>query len=167
MTPLEFPEVLRRELQREPPASRAVVLAVVDGEGWPHFSLVSFWEIVLDGPCLHLLLMHESRSAGMLGRSLQCTLGFYSPEGVFYIKANAEATFRTAEFEVFRLIPRQLKTDLPHSGEGAATFVTGLDFRLSPEALARRARTREAFRRQLECGSITAQVEGSGPKERT
>jgi hypothetical protein len=140
-----LPEVLQDLLSRVPPPDQAVVVAVTDEAGWPHFALVSFWELLWRGDLLHLALGRESRTAALLGFSGRCSLGFFGKDGVFYLKARCRSSFGTGLWEIFPLVPEWIKEDFPHAAEGAVRIVSGVDFEMSPAARDTRSAARKAL----------------------
>lgn len=68
----------------------AIILATIDGEGWPHISMLSPWEVVVKTRRrLRIATYSSSRTSGNLRERRLLTLIFIDRGMIYYVKGTA------------------------------------------------------------------------------
>lgn len=134
--------------------AKAILIATVDANGWPHPALLSYGEVVaLDARRLRLATYRTSRTSANLRRSGRVTLCLIEAGMAYYVKAQAaeqradEGFSELARFEaaVEQVLVDQAREDL----EPGARITRGIEFdpgRPVAEALAAWAAVLKALR---------------------
>ena len=126
-----LPSDLYEFLRGTTPADKfqqVILLSVVDPEGWPHFAMLSPWELVAKSPCRILLLLYKSgRTTCNIRTNCKLTLAIINPTLSYYVFCFVHplpALEEASGQALFELKVEQVLEDLVPT----ATILTGLTF---------------------------------------
>ncbi len=140
----ELPLPLQQILDPDSEHDLAVIVSTIDETGYPHFSLLSTFEVFRVGESLYGSLYGNSRAATNLSRREQGALAFLQPSGICYLKFLASPVLDRERSRTFRLDLVSFKIDHPADEESGAGLVSALQFRETPSSRERRRARREA-----------------------
>lgn len=130
----ELPERLVRDLEDVSEKGCAIVLTTLDELGYPHTSLLTSAELVLEKAEAYLILQSGSRTEGNLLAREKCSLVLIDAGSVHYIKMRACSVAPVEDCRVFRLVINQVMEDVPANHESGASVVSGIRFDMDREA---------------------------------
>ena len=163
----ELPDDLYERLRGDRPeeyAGEVILLSTVDGEGWPHPAMLSYFEVVaLDRRNIRLATYGGSRTANNLRRRAVATLSIIDERLAYYVKGGV-TEFRhemrcSPHNSGFRLRVEQVLADAADEEYEAGACVTGGVTYYNPDPLAEAAKGKALLSELLEEGG--AEIPGS------
>ena len=127
----KLPRSIAGNVTTPEPPHWAVQLITVDDEGFPHTSLLTYYELVLKEGELHVAVSAKSRSAGFLKSRGLAELVFISPDGTFYLKVHASPVAELGSMAIFKLIIASVLGDSPPPDELGTELTSGITFKMN------------------------------------
>lgn len=135
----ELPRSIADNVAATEPPNLAVQLITIDNAGFPHTSLLTYYELVLKEGELHAAVSATSRSAGFLRSRGLAELVFIAPEEIFYLKVQASPVAKLGSLSIFKLIVDSVLADSPPPEEQGTELTSGITFKMTE--LSRSARS--------------------------
>ena len=145
--PLSLPPELLSTLEPDTDRDLAVVVSTIDSAGYPHFSLLSAFEVFHSGGTLFCNLRITTTAAANLIDRNRGALAFLQRSGAYYLKFEADHILDLDECRIFSLSIASVKVDRPAGDESGAGLAGELTFQ---EGTASRERRRLIRRKVTE-----------------
>ena len=150
-------------------ADKVILISTVDGEGWPHPAMLSYFEVVaLDRRNIRLATYKDSSTTNNMRRNGRATLSIIDERVAYYIKGSVvelkgkmACTPHNAKLNM--RVEQVLKDEVNEEYEAGAYVAGGVTYH-NPDPLAEAAKGRAVLRELIEDGSgrrlPTAKLEG-------
>ncbi|HSR68855.1 MAG TPA: pyridoxamine 5'-phosphate oxidase family protein [Acidobacteriota bacterium] len=137
-----IPSDLAGRISSPEPAAKAVPLISLDGQGFPHVALLSYFEIFLLREQVYFFIQSASRTARNLERAQKCTLIFAHRDFIYYLKGRVRRVGVRLPQTLYRIETASISEDFPAADESEAVLTSGIRFHSDAEDTRRRLRLR-------------------------
>ena len=146
---LQLPAPLIDRLSQDSTRLAAVPLVSIDGDGFPHVALLSYFELIYKNESLFFFLNSGSRTTDFLNERGQSALIFVENDFAYYVKGVARCIGRYDSQSILRLLVTSVRHDVPSPEEGAVWLKSGILVGCSGQEARRRRRLREDIKQFL------------------